>query len=56
MTTPQTEHERRDRPAYESPRIAVLGTLHEITLACTNKELGGSDGYTFQQSPIQWSC
>jgi hypothetical protein len=55
VTTPQTQHKKRQ--AYEPPTIVDLGTLHEVTLSCMNKESGGTDGITFQQSPIgHWSC
>jgi hypothetical protein len=36
---------------YEAPALVELGAFAEVTLGC-NKDLGGSDGYTFQQSPI----
>lgn len=38
---------------YEPPHLTAIGTLHELTLVdpC-NKDLGGSDGFTFQQQPI----
>ena len=34
---------------YEAPGLTVLGTVHELTLSgCFwNKQLGGSDGFTF---------
>lgn len=43
--------QKQNHPApYESPTVVKLGTLHELTLG--NKDLGGSDGWTFQQQPI----
>jgi hypothetical protein len=39
--------------AYEAPRLTVLGSVAELTLWC-DKQLGGSDGFTFMGSPI--SC
>lgn len=40
-------------PSYEPPRLTAIGTLHELTLVdpC-NKDLGGSDGFTYQQQPV----
>ena len=35
---------------YEAPSLAVLGTVHELTLTggCFfDKKLGGTDGFTF---------
>ena len=46
--------ERRAARPYEAPNLTELGTLHELTLQ-TNKDLGGSDGLTFQQQPITWT-
>lgn len=40
-------------PAYEAPAVTILGKIEVLTLYC-DKNLGGSDGFTFQQSPI--SC
>ncbi|MDX6401505.1 MAG: hypothetical protein QOF27_2111 [Gaiellaceae bacterium] len=36
---------------YEAPALVDLGAFAEITLAC-NKDLGGSDGFTFQNAAI----
>jgi hypothetical protein len=52
-TTASTGAPRPIRP-YEAPSVTELGTLHELTLG-TNKDLGGSDGLTFQQQPITWT-
>ena len=43
--------EGRSGAKYEPPALVELGTLHELTLGC-NKDWGGSDGFTFQQTPI----
>jgi hypothetical protein len=37
--------------AYEAPALVDIGALQELTLGC-DKAYGGSDGFTFQQSPI----
>jgi hypothetical protein len=39
--------------AYEAPALVDLGVFQELTLGC-NKDLGGSDGFTFQNQPV--SC
>jgi hypothetical protein len=44
---------KREIPAYVAPEVIVLGKVEVLTLAC-NKDFGGADGFTFQQSPI--SC
>lgn len=38
-----------DEQAYAPPTLTRLGTLHELTLnfCIVDKQLGGSDGYTF---------
>jgi hypothetical protein len=36
---------------YTTPQVTVHGTLEELTKQ--DKDLGGSDGFTFQQQPIQ---
>lgn len=36
---------------YESPTLTVLGTVSALTLGC-DKELGASDGFTFQGQSI----
>lgn len=42
---------------YEAPAVVELGSLHELTLiTCTNKNLGSSDGLTFLNQPIRFSC
>jgi hypothetical protein len=38
--------------AYEAPAVTVLGKVEVLTLGC-DKAYGGSDGFTFQQQPIQ---
>lgn len=44
-------HKQGEGQAYESPQLTELGALVDLTLAC-DKAYGGSDGFTFQQSPI----
>ncbi len=41
------------KPAYEAPVVVELGSLYDLTLwePC-NKDLGGSDGFTFQQQQV----
>jgi hypothetical protein len=39
--------------AYEAPKLVELGSFELMTLGC-NKDLGGSDGFTFQLQDI--SC
>jgi hypothetical protein len=41
--------------AYEAPALVDLGVFQELTLSggC-NKDLGGSDGFTFQNQQV--SC
>ncbi|HEX2044596.1 MAG TPA: lasso RiPP family leader peptide-containing protein [Gaiellaceae bacterium] len=36
---------------YESPTLTVLGTVYALTLGC-DKQLSGSDGFTFMGQPI----
>jgi hypothetical protein len=36
---------------YERPVMTVLGSVHELTLQ--DKELGESDGLTFEGDPIR---
>jgi hypothetical protein len=40
--------------AYTAPRLTQLGTLHELTLQ-SNKDFGGSDGFTFQGQPVTFT-
>jgi hypothetical protein len=38
------------RDSYEAPSLVILGTVHQLTLTggCWwDKQLGGSDGFTF---------
>jgi hypothetical protein len=42
---------RKSTAAYEAPALVELGALQELTLGC-DKTTGGSDGFTFQQTPI----
>ena len=45
------------KKVYSTPELTVHGSVEEITRAtCTNKNLGGSDGWTFQNQQIQWQC
>jgi hypothetical protein len=42
------------KTTYEAPKLKVLGTLHELTLAgCVDKKFGPSDGHTLQGVAIQ---
>jgi hypothetical protein len=41
--------------AYEAPAVTVLGKVEELTLGC-NKDLGGTDGFTFQNQAISCSA
>ena len=36
---------------YEAPALVELGAFAEVTLGC-NKDLGGSDGFTFQNQQV----
>ena len=40
-----------DPKPYEAPTITVIGSVHELTQGC-DKQLGGSDGFTFMGAPI----
>jgi hypothetical protein len=45
------------KKVYRAPELTVHGSVEEITQSqCTNKEFGGSDGWTFQQQPIHTQC
>jgi len=47
------EKKNGSKAAYEAPVVVELGSLHELTLwAPCNKDLGGSDGFTFQQQQV----
>jgi hypothetical protein len=37
--------------AYEAPALVEIGAFQELTLGC-NKDLGQSDGFTFQGQAI----
>ena len=39
--------------AYEAPALVDIGAFQELTLG--NKDLGGADGITFQNQPVQWT-
>lgn len=41
------------RGGYEPPALRVIGSVAELTLGC-DKQLGGSDGFTFMGQSI--SC
>lgn len=43
----------KEKKHYIQPMVREYGTLEEITKQ--NKELGGSDGITFQQQQVHWS-
>lgn len=38
-------------PSYEAPSVILIGSVHELTQGC-DKQLGGSDGYTFMGQSI----
>jgi hypothetical protein len=46
--TPDTDTPR----AYESPALRVLGAVADLTQAGCDKQLGGSDGFTFMGQSI----
>jgi hypothetical protein len=37
---------------YEPPSLSVLGSVAELTQACTGKRLGGSDLFIFRGTSI----
>jgi hypothetical protein len=39
------------KKAWVAPKLVTYGNVEEITLGC-NKELGGSDGFTFENQQI----
>jgi hypothetical protein len=41
-----------ERKIYTTPQLTVYGTIQELT-KLQNKDLGGSDGFLFQNQPIQ---
>jgi hypothetical protein len=43
--------ERKSPEPYEAPAVRVLGTVAELTQYC-DKQLGGSDGFTFMGQSI----
>ena len=45
---------KKKNSAYEAPAVIILGKIEVLTLYC-DKNFGGSDGFTFQQSPISCS-
>jgi len=45
----------KEKKVYTPPQLTVHGTVAEITMASTNKDLGGSDGLTFQQQPVHFT-
>lgn len=45
---------KNTKKRYEKPSITPQGSVDKITLE-TNKDLGGSDGITFQNNPIHWT-
>ena len=42
----------KDASSYEAPALVELGLLQELTLGCTDKTYGSSDGFTFQGQAI----
>jgi len=40
-----------EKKVYSTPRLTVHGTIQQLTMD-QNKDLGGSDGFLFQSSPI----
>ena len=43
--------EKVEKPAYEAPRLTLLGSLHALTMQ-QNKKYGATDGFTFMGQPI----
>jgi hypothetical protein len=44
------------RPPYEAPRIAVLGSVHELTQSGPPaKQVGGADGAMWNQQSVSWA-
>ena len=54
----KTEPRNKSEPkkAWESPSLIVFGSVESLTQNCTNKQLGSSDGFTFQGQPITNAC
>ena len=48
------DHTAEEREPYQAPCLRVLGSIAELTLGC-DKQLGGSDGFTFMGSAITCS-
>lgn len=45
------EHAAQDTPPYEPPKLAVLGTVADLTQGC-DKMNGSSDGFTYNGQAI----
>ena len=48
------DNKLEEKKAWEAPTLIVYGSVESLTQTqpC-NKNLGGSDGFTFQNQPIQ---
>ena len=45
------------KKTYAKPVVTTHGAVEVLTLnSCTNKSLGGSDGLTFNGTPIEFNC
>ena len=52
QTNKQTDMQKRSKKAWSTPRVIVHGTVEKITKDGCDKDYGGSDGFTFQSTPI----
>jgi hypothetical protein len=52
--TMQSTRENPQKRPYITPQLSLHGRLEDLTKG-TNKDLGGVDGLTFQQQPVQWT-
>ncbi len=42
---------------WDSPTLTIFGSVESLTQGpCTNKDLGSTDGLTFQGNPITNAC
>jgi len=48
----QTIKQKQPKKEWRTPRLIVHGSVEKITAGGCDKNYGGSDGYTFQQTPI----
>ena len=50
----QSTRENRQKQTYTTPVLTMHGRLEDLTRQ-TNKDYGGSDGFTFQQQQVNWT-